>query len=67
MASQAGLPIINFSDISGKRQKEYFTAINSGLRRDYKLMEKLFREIIDKAKKTKSCEDAWTSSSGAQE
>ncbi|MBI5055434.1 MAG: Fic family protein [Nitrospirae bacterium] len=51
MASQAGLPIIDFSEISGRRQEEYFAAINSGLRRDYKPMETHFRKIIDKAKK----------------
>ncbi|RJO61336.1 cell filamentation protein Fic [candidate division WS5 bacterium] len=67
MASQAGLPIIDFSEISGRRQKEYFAAINSGLRRDYELMEKHFRIIIDKAKKTKSGEDSGTSFSGVQE
>jgi cell filamentation protein len=51
MASQAGLPIIHFSEISGIKKEEYFAAINSGLRRDYKHMENLFRKIIDKAKK----------------
>lgn len=46
MASQAGLPILNFKDITGKKRKEYFAAINNGLSRDYKPMEKLFEKII---------------------
>lgn len=54
MASQAGLPMLSFKDIAGKKRKEYFAAINSGLGRDYKLMEKLFEEIIERSSKAKS-------------
>lgn len=53
MASQAGLPILSFSDITGRR-KEYFTAINSGLGRDYKPMERFFKKIVNRAMKTKT-------------
>jgi cell filamentation protein len=53
MASQAGLPILNFSDITGKRRKEYFAAINSGLGRNYKPMERFFKNIVDKTVKPK--------------
>ena len=56
MASQAGLPILDFSDITGGKKKEYFSAVNSGMDRDYKSMEKIFRRIIEKTLKTKSVE-----------
>lgn len=49
MASQAGLPILNFKDISGRKRKEYFAAVNSGLNRDYKLMERIFEKIIKRS------------------
>jgi cell filamentation protein len=46
MAFQAGLPMLNFRDIAGKKRKKYFDAISSGLDRDYKAMETLFEKII---------------------
>jgi len=49
MASQAGLPILNFKDITSKKRKEYFEAINDGLSRDYKPMERLFEKIIEES------------------
>jgi len=56
MASQAGLPILDFSDIIGKKRKEYFSAINRGMDRDYKPMEKIFRRIIERTLKIKPAE-----------
>ncbi len=56
MASQAGLPILDFSDITGKKRKEYFSAVNSGIDRDYKPMEKIFRRIIERTLKIKPAE-----------
>ena len=47
MALQAGLPVLDFSLISGKRKSDYFAAVQLGLGRDYELMEELFAEIID--------------------
>lgn len=47
MASQASLPILNFKDITSKKRKEYFAAINNGLSREYKPMERLFGKIIE--------------------
>lgn len=49
MASQAGLPILNFKDITSKKRKEYFAAINNGLSRDYKPMERLFEKIVNES------------------
>lgn len=46
MALQAGLPVLDFSLLSGPRKLEYFAAVQAGLERDYKPMERLFAEII---------------------
>ena len=54
MAAQAGLPMLNFKDITGRNRKEYFAAINSGLSRDYRLMERLFEKVIERSSKAKS-------------
>jgi hypothetical protein len=56
MAFQAELPMLNFKDITGGKIKHYFAAINSGMNRDYGLMEKLFEQIIATTQKTKSGE-----------
>ena len=56
MAFQSGLPMLNFKDLTGEKRKDYFAAINSGLNRDYKLMERLFTKIIGRTLKTKSPE-----------
>lgn len=56
MASQAGLPMLNFKDIVGRKRKEYFAAINNGLNRDYKPMKRLFKKIIERTTKAKSDE-----------
>ena len=47
MALQAGLPVLDFSVISGSRKSEYFAAVQLGMDRDYTPMEKLFAEIIE--------------------
>ncbi len=52
MASQAGLPVLDFRDIEGKRQQDYNSAINQGLYGDYKPMEELFAQIILKSTRT---------------
>lgn len=54
MAFQAGLPMLNFKDITDRKKKEYFAAINRGLSRDYKPMERLFERIIERSIKSKS-------------
>jgi len=56
MAFQAGLPMLNFRDITDKKRKEYFAAINSGLSRNYEPMERLFKKIIERSIKAKSVE-----------
>jgi cell filamentation protein len=54
MVFQAGLPMLNFKDITDRKRKEYFAAINRGLSRDYKPMERLFERIIERSIKSKS-------------
>ena len=53
MAFQAGLPMLIFKDITGGKRKLYFSAVNSGMNRDYRPMEKLFEQIIATTQKTK--------------
>lgn len=53
MAFQAGLPMLNFKDITDRKRKEYFDAIKSGLS-SYKPMERLFERIIERSIKSKS-------------
>ena len=47
MALQAGLPVLDFSLISGLKKPDYFMAVQQGLDRNYDPMEKLFAEIIE--------------------
>jgi len=47
MALQAGLPVLDFSIISGVKKSDYFAAIQAGMDRNYKPMEHLFAEIIE--------------------
>ncbi len=49
MALQAGLPLLDFSSIVGEMKKEYFAAVQAGLDKNYKPMEKLFAEIIERS------------------
>lgn len=47
MALQAGLPVLDFSELDGARREEYFFAVRSGLDRDYLPMKRLFDDIIE--------------------
>jgi cell filamentation protein len=49
MALQSGSPLLNFGLMSGEKKNEYFEAIQAGLDKDYKQMEKLFLMIIEKS------------------
>jgi cell filamentation protein len=51
MALQAGLPMLDFTEIEGRKKDEYFSAVRAGLDRDYKPMETIFRGIISRTKK----------------
>lgn len=49
MALQAGLPLLDFSQLAGERKEAYFAAVRAGLDRNYRPMEQLFAEIIDRS------------------
>lgn len=49
MALQAGLPFLDFGLITIDRKKEYFTAIQAGLDKNYRQMENLFSVIIEQS------------------
>jgi len=48
MALQAGLPLLDFSSITGGKREEYFAAVRAGLARNYEPMEKVFNKVIEK-------------------
>jgi len=49
MALQAGLPLLDFAVITSEKKKEYFEAIQVGMDKNYRPMEKLFLTIIEKS------------------
>ena len=52
MAFQAGLPGLDFTGIRGKKRKDYFTAVQSGLVRDYDPMKKAFKAVLSSTRRT---------------
>jgi len=46
MGLQAGLPSLDFGNIRGKKRKEYFSAVQEGLDRNYEPMAKIFSDVI---------------------
>lgn len=51
MALQAGLPALDFGGIKGRRKAEYISAVQSGLRRDYAPMQRIFLSVIRRTMK----------------
>ncbi len=49
MALQAGLPLLDFSPITGEKKEGYFAAVQAGLDRNYQPMERIFAEIIERS------------------
>jgi cell filamentation protein len=49
MALQAGLPLLDFGVIAGEKKAAYFAAVQAGLDKNYKPMERLFAEIIERS------------------
>ncbi len=47
MGLQAGLPLLDFSEMAGARKEEYFAAVRAGLDRDYRPMIRLFFDVIE--------------------
>jgi len=52
MALQAKLPPLDFTEVKGKKKQEYFAAVQAGMDRNYRPMEKIFREVIDRTPQT---------------
>ncbi len=48
MALQAGLPPLDFSDLQGAEREAYFAAIQAGMDRDYRPMERVFSRVIER-------------------
>ncbi|RFC41195.1 MAG: Fic/DOC family protein [Candidatus Nitrotoga sp. CP45] len=46
LALQAGMPLLNFSSIKGKRREEYFAAVRTSMERDYTPMIEVFRRVV---------------------
>lgn len=46
MALQAGLPLLDFSGLEKERQREYFSAVQHGMDRNYDPMRKVFADVI---------------------
>ena len=51
MALQAGLPPLDFGNIKGRKRQKYFRAVQAGLDRDYKPMEKVFSAVIRRTRR----------------
>lgn len=49
MALQAGLPVLDFSEMIGVRREEYFAAVRAGLDRNYQPMKILFNDVIERS------------------
>ena len=49
MALQAGLPLLDFGAIAGDKKESYFVAVRAGLDRNYRPMEKIFSEVIERS------------------
>lgn len=48
MGLQAGLPSLDFDSVKGKKKKDYFSAVQAGLDRNYEPMAKIFSDVIDR-------------------
>jgi cell filamentation protein len=47
MGFQAGLPPLDFSELQGVKRYEYFAAVQAGMDRNYKPMERIFSRVIE--------------------
>jgi len=51
MALQAGLPLLDFSGITGKAKQAYFFAVQASLTRDYEPMKAVFNAVLKKTER----------------
>ncbi len=52
MALQAGLPLLDFNGVQGKRKQAYFRAAQAGIEKDYEPMVKIFDSVIKRTLKS---------------
>ncbi len=53
LALQDSLPPLDFTGIVAKKKKDYITAVQAGMERNYKPMEKIFESVIRKTLKAR--------------
>ncbi|MDP1652007.1 MAG: Fic family protein [Rhodocyclaceae bacterium] len=51
MALQAGLPLLDFSSIKGRKRQDYFAAVQASMGRDYEPMKKIFRSVVRRSER----------------
>lgn len=49
MGLQAGLRVLDFSDIKGNLQESYFAAVRAGLDLNYKPMKAIFEKVVERS------------------
>jgi len=54
MASQADLPLLDFSGLAGEQRERYFAAIRAGLDNNYEPMIGIFSDVIDRTRRISS-------------
>ena len=52
MALQAGLPLLDFSEITGKAKQAYFFAVQASITRDYAPMKAVFNAVLNKTERS---------------
>ena len=48
MALQAGMPLLDFSSIKGRKRQAYFQAVQTAMSRNDEPMKAIFREVLRK-------------------
>lgn len=51
MGFQAGLPLLDFSSIKGRKKMEYFSAVRAGIDKNYEPMKRVFASVVRKTLK----------------
>lgn len=51
MALQAGLPLLDFSGIKGKKRQAYFAAVRVSMGRNYEPMKEIFRAVLRRSER----------------
>ena len=51
MALQAGLHLLDFSGVAGRARREYFSAVQASMGRDYEPMREVFRSVVRRSER----------------